>query len=103
MRERLPRRYDAAAKFFRQTIANEKIGHRVRFQAALRLSEILLEHDRAELRKELARERASGRSGEPPEPSEPTQAEPRQLTPAEAEQEARAFLERLRQKETNVE
>jgi hypothetical protein len=101
MRERLPRRYDATVKFFKHTLANEKISHRVRLQAAMRLSDILLEHDRTINRKELAQERAAARQGEPQEPAEPEQ-EHHPLSPEQAEREAIAFLERSKRKEPNT-
>lgn len=62
-------------------------------QAALRLSEILLEHDRAVNRKEIAQERAAVRLAEAQsQPVEPDPLEQPARTQADALHEAQEFL-----------
>jgi hypothetical protein len=68
--------------------------------AAMRLSEIMLEHDRAVTRKELAQERAAARQGDPQEPVQPGETEQRPMSREDAEKAAREFLERSKRKET---
>ena len=59
MKHRLPRRYDAVTKTLRELM--ETGNNRVKESAAMRLSEIYLEHDRSCERKEIARARAESR------------------------------------------
>jgi hypothetical protein len=47
MKPKISRRYDALVRFLRDTMTNESITHRIRFQAAERLSEIYARHDEA--------------------------------------------------------
>lgn len=58
------RKYQEVVKFLKVTIGNERVAHRVRMQAALRLADLLSEHDRANERSVLAVERASARQAE---------------------------------------
>jgi hypothetical protein len=95
MRERLPRRYDATVRFLRETLANEKIKHNVRMQAALRLSEIMLQHDEAINRRERAKEKERAAARLPDAPAEPEE-EHSPLSSADALQRAQEFLKRSR-------
>ena len=103
MRQRIGRRYDAVTKYLREAIADTTRGHRVRMQAALKLADILLEHDRAQARRELAELRSAARSAEAePTATAPTPETEQPVSPADALREAQAFLERTRQKEAAV-
>lgn len=91
---RMPRRYDAVTKFLRETVANDKVGIRVRMQAAMRLSEILLAHDAAKERREIARERTA-RAELAQSRTEPSQRSGAELPSTEdAQRAALAFLQR---------
>lgn len=84
---RLPRRFDSVMKTLRE-LMNSK-SERTRLAAALRASEILLEHQRGEERTAIAIERAAARKAEAEagtNAGESTQA------PQTAEEAARAFL-----------
>jgi hypothetical protein len=48
MKTKVSRRYDALVRFLRDTVRNESIAHRVRMQAAERLSEIYARHEQYE-------------------------------------------------------
>lgn len=87
---RLPRRYDDVMKTLRGLLASK--AERIRFQAAMRMSEILLEHQRAEERVTIATERAAARKTES-EAAEQPDAQPVQQN---AEEAARAFLARIK-------
>jgi hypothetical protein len=105
MRQRLGRRYDAVTQYLRRVISNENFKETLRLQAALRLSEILLEHDRSEARKEIARERMAARQAEAssvPETPMQTSSAP-QLTQEQALKEAKAFLARTNKGESSDE
>lgn len=65
---------------------------RIRFQAAMRMSEILLEHQRAEERVTIAGERAAARKAEAIAPEQSDAP----LVPEAAEDAARAFLARIK-------
>jgi len=67
MSMRLPRRFDAVMKSLRELSSSKS--ERVRLQAALRMSDILLEHQRSQERVAIALERAAVRraEAEPPE------------------------------------
>ena len=76
---------------------------KVRLQAAMRASEILLEHQRSEERIAIATERAAARKAEAEQlagGSQASEQEPPAVTqqpvPADAERGAREFLERMR-------
>jgi hypothetical protein len=59
---KVSRRYDKLVKFFRDTLANESITHRVRMQAAERLSEIYARHDEAAEKAAARKDRAETRA-----------------------------------------
>lgn len=71
---------------------------RVRLQAALRMSDILLEHQRSleriAIAKERARARLAGAEGQPT-PSEPEDSTEAPAAPQSAEEAARAFLAKI--------
>jgi hypothetical protein len=64
MATKLKRKYDTLTKFLQETIANEKISHRVRMSAAERLDGIYSKHrfyeEKAAARKERTELRAQG-------------------------------------------
>lgn len=95
MTPRIGRRYDALVRFLKETIANEKIGHRVRMQAAMRLSEIYLQHDAAKERRELAELKASAKSEAATAASAPALPSVLESQP-DPERAAKEFLERMR-------
>lgn len=65
---KVPRKLDVLIKFYKQTISNEKISHRVRMQAAERLSGIYTAHmiqaEKAAARKAKAEARALAQQGQ---------------------------------------
>jgi hypothetical protein len=99
MTPRIGRRYDALTRFLKETIGNEKIGHRVRMAAALRLSDIYLEHDRSQERREIARDRTAARVAEAKANPVPEPSTPEMQAPADAERAALEFLAGLTGKE----
>jgi len=84
---RLPRRYDDVMKTLRGLLDSKT--ERIRFQAAMRMSEILLEHQRAEERVTIATERAAARKSEAEAGAD---AGDEATAPQTAEEAARAFL-----------
>lgn len=60
---KVPRKLDVLIKFYKQTISNERISHRTRMSAAIRLDEIYgrfaLLHEKAAARKERYEARAT--------------------------------------------
>lgn len=53
-RTRLPRRFDAVTKFLREYIADTRNLEKRRLDAAIRLADIYMEHDRRTERREVA-------------------------------------------------
>jgi len=92
MRARIGRRYDALTKYLKEVIADPSRGHRVRMQAAMKLADILLQHDQAEARRELAELRAAGKQSDEGQTGEGETAD----TPA-AEESVDERLRRLRE------
>lgn len=86
---RLPRRFDAPMKVLRE-LANSR-SERVRLQAAMRMTDILLAHLDAEQRVTIAVERAAARKAE----AEASVIPPMAPAPS-AEERARAFLASVR-------
>jgi hypothetical protein len=97
---RLPRRYDHVMKTLRSLMASK--GERIRFQAAMRISEILLTHQQAEERLTIAAERAAARKAEAAEqranPGVPESADP--VSREDAIRQAQEFLARIKEKDT---
>ena len=62
MMRRLPRRYDAVMKTLRELTASRN--ERIKLQAALRMSEILLQYEQSQERIAIAGERAAARKAE---------------------------------------
>lgn len=58
------RKYSSLMRFFAETMNNTRINHRTRFAAALRIADILTDHDRSVEREKIAIERAQARAGE---------------------------------------
>lgn len=87
---RLPRRFDSVMKTLRE-LMNSK-SERTRLQAALRASEILLEHRRAEERVTIATERAAARKAEAEAGADATGQPNTAPASQTAEEAARAFL-----------
>lgn len=70
------RKYSVLTRFYRETIHNPRISHRVRMQAAARLDDLLARHEQAVQQAEARKGRAELRS----------LAEQSRLAPVEAEQ-----------------
>ena len=97
--QRLPRRFDKAMRVLGEL--SESKSERVRLQAALRMSDILLEHQRSEERKAIAKERATARKAEATGVADSEGVTP----PAQpsAEERARAFIASLKEQHDNAE
>jgi len=102
---RLPRRYDATMETLKELMASKN--ERVRLQAALRATEILMEHDRSIERQAIATERAAARKAEAeaglPVSMEPEEAEPKKETTDEFLARIRRQVENAQTGETNEE
>ena len=85
---RLPRRFDSPMKVLRE-LANSK-NERIRLQAAMRMTDILLSHMEAEQRATVATERAAARRAEAEASAQPN------TTPASAEESLDVFLTRIK-------
>lgn len=64
MNNRIPRRYAKPIRFLTQLVSDERVTTKLRMEAAMRLTAIYMSYDEAQLRRDIAKERASARKAE---------------------------------------